>query len=227
MRFESALLATFIIYFVCLFGLSIRAYRRTHDLGDYILGGRKLGSIVTALSVGASDMSGWLLLGLPGAVYLSGLSEIWIGIGLIIGAYLNWLFVAKRLRLYSQQANNSLTLPDYFDNRFNDETGLLRLLSAIVILLFFTFYTASGLVGGAILFESSFGLAYADALVFGAAIIVAYTFVGGFSGGQLDRCPAGFANACRIVVCSNRGDKQCRWVRRNAGPTAISKFRQH
>jgi len=180
MRFESTLLVTFIVYFICLFGLSIRAYRRTHDLGDYILGGRKLGSVVTALSVGASDMSGWLLLGLPGAVYLSGISEIWIGVGLLIGAYLNWLFVAKRLRLYSLHANNSLTLPDYFANRFNDETGLLRLLSAMVILLFFTFYTASGLVGGAILFESSFGMAYADALVFGAAIIVAYTFVGGF-----------------------------------------------
>jgi len=160
--------------------LGLMAYRRTHSLDDYILGGRKLGSVVTALSVGASDMSGWLLLGLPGAIYLSGISEIWIGIGLLIGAYLNWLFVAKPLRIYSSHANNSLTLPDYFENRFQDKTRVLRLLSAFVILLFFTFYTASGLVGGAILFENSFGLDYNVALLSGAFIIVAYTFVGGF-----------------------------------------------
>ena len=136
--------------------------------------------MVTALSVGASDMSGWLLLGLPGAIYLSGLSELWIGIGLTLGAYLNWLFVAKRLRLYSQHAGNALTLPDYFENRFQDTTRILRTLSASVILLFFTFYTASGLVGGAILFENSFGLKYSTALLAGGLIIVSYTFVGGF-----------------------------------------------
>jgi len=135
---------------------------------------------VTALSVGASDMSGWLLLGLPGAIYLSGLSEIWIGIGLLLGAYCNWLFVSKRLRIYSQHAHNSLTLPDYFENRFNDKTRILRLVSAFVILLFFTFYTASGLVGGAILFENSFGLQYSTALISGGLIIVGYTFIGGF-----------------------------------------------
>ena len=160
--------------------LGIKAYRRTHSLDDYILGGRKLGSVVTALSVGASDMSGWLLLGLPGAIYLSGLSEIWIGIGLVLGAYCNWLFVSKRLRIYSAQANNSLTLPDYFENRFNDTTRVLRLVSAFVILLFFTFYTASGLVGGAILFENSFGMQYSTALISGGLIIVGYTFIGGF-----------------------------------------------
>ena len=125
-------------------------------------------------------MSGWLLLGLPGAIYLGGISEVWIGIGLVIGAYCNWLLVAKPLRLYSQRANNSLTLPDYFENRFNDKSRVLRVISALVILLFFTFYTASGLVGGAILFESSFGLEYSLALLAGAFIIVVYTFVGGF-----------------------------------------------
>ena len=125
-------------------------------------------------------MSGWLLLGLPGAIYLAGISEIWIGIGLVIGAYFNWLFVAKPLRVFSQEANNSLTLPDYFENRFNDKSRILRVISAIVILIFFTFYTASGLVGGAILFENSFGLQYSTALLIGAFIIVAYTFVGGF-----------------------------------------------
>ncbi len=180
MSFDTPLLVTFVAYLLLILFLGIKAYRRTHNLDDYILGGRKLGAVVTALSVGASDMSGWLLLALPGAIYLAGLSEIWIGIGLVTGAYCNWLFVSKRLRVYSQHASNSLTLPDYFENRFNDETRILRLVSAFVILLFFTFYTASGLVGGAILFENSFGLEYSTALLSGAFIIVAYTFIGGF-----------------------------------------------
>lgn len=180
MNFTSPLFITFSIYLILILFLGIAAYQRTHNLGDYILGGRKLGSVVTALSVGASDMSGWLLLGLPGAIYLSGLSEIWIGMGLLIGAYCNWFFISRRLRVYSEHAKNSLTLPDYFENRFNDETKILRIVSAIVILLFFTFYTASGLVGGAILFETSFGIDYSIALISGALIIVSYTFIGGF-----------------------------------------------
>lgn len=180
MKFDSPLFITFFIYLLLILIIGIVAYRRTHNLNDYILGGRKLGPLVTALSVGASDMSGWLLLGLPGAIYLSGLSEIWIGVGLLIGAYCNWLFVSRRLRVYSEHALNSLTLPDYFENRFNDETKILRIVSAIVILLFFTFYTASGLVGGAILFETSFGIDYSTALISGALIIVSYTFIGGF-----------------------------------------------
>ncbi len=180
MSIDSPLFITFVVYLLLILFIGIKAYQRTQDLSDYILGGRKLGSVVTALSVGASDMSGWLLLGLPGAIYLSGLSEIWIGVGLVIGAYCNWLFVSRRLRVYSEHAKNSLTLPDYFENRFNDETKVLRVVSATVILLFFTFYTASGLVGGAILFETSFGLDYSTALISGALIIVAYTFVGGF-----------------------------------------------
>ena len=180
MSFDAPLLITFVAYLTLILFLGIKAYKRTHSLDDYILGGRKLGWVVTALSVGASDMSGWLLLGLPGAIYFSGLSEIWIGIGLLLGAYCNWLFVSKRLRIYSQHANNSLTLPDYLENRFNDTTRVLRLVSAFVILLFFTFYTASGLVGGAILFENSFGLQYSSALIFGGLIIVGYTFIGGF-----------------------------------------------
>jgi sodium/proline symporter len=177
---EVPLLITFAAYLLLILVLGYKAFRRTHDLGDYLLGGRKLGAVITALSVGASDMSGWLLLGLPGAIYLAGLSEVWIGIGLLIGAYCNWFFVAKPLRIYTHHASDSLTLPDYFENRFKDNTRILRLLSAIVILLFFTFYTASGLVGGAILFENSFGLDYRIALLTGAFIIVSSTFIGGF-----------------------------------------------
>lgn len=180
MSLEFPVLASFVIYLVLIMAIGVVAYQRTRNLGDYILGGRRLGPLVTALSSGASDMSGWLLLGLPGAVYLSGLGEVWIGIGLVIGAWCNWLFISRRLRWYSQQAGNALTLPDYFENRFHDHSRVLRVLSALVILLFFTFYTASGLVGGAILFESSFGMDYGVALLVGALIIVSYTFLGGF-----------------------------------------------
>lgn len=180
MSFNAPLLFTFFVYLLLIFFLGAKAYGRTHSLDDYILGGRKLGPAVTALSVGASDMSGWLLLGLPGAIYLSGVSEMWIGVGLVIGAYFNWLFVARPLRVFSHEANNSLTLPDYFENRFCDDTRILRVISALVILLFFIFYTASGLVAGAILFETSFGLSYSVALTIGTVLIVAYTFFGGF-----------------------------------------------
>lgn len=180
MSLDPALLSSFVAYLMIIIIIGVIAYRRTHNIGDYILGGRRLGPLVTALSVGASDMSGWLLLGLPGAIYLNGLREVWIGIGLVIGAYASWILVSQRLRIYSQEARNSLTLPDYFENRFDDHSRLLRILSAFVILLFFTFYTASGLVGGAILFENSFGLDYHLALIVGALIIVSYTFFGGF-----------------------------------------------
>ncbi|MCB1670865.1 MAG: sodium/proline symporter PutP [Gammaproteobacteria bacterium] len=174
------LLFSFVAYLVLILVIGASAYTRTHDIDDYILGGRRLGAVVTALSVGASDMSGWLLLGLPGAIYLAGLSEVWIGIGLVCGAYTSWRLISRRLRVYSHHARNSLTLPDYLENRFADQSRVLRVLSAAVILLFFTFYTASGLVGGAILFESSFGLDYRIALYLGALVIVSYTFVGGF-----------------------------------------------
>ena len=180
MQFDLPLLVTVVSYLILVFYLGFVAYKRTHNISDYILGGRKLGSVVTALSVGASDMSGWLLLGLPGAIYLSGISAAWIAVGLVIGAYFNWLFVAKPLRVFSFAANNALTLPDYFENRFHDSSRVLRLLSAVVILVFFTFYTASGLVGGAVLFETSFGMDYSTALLLGAFIIVTYTFLGGF-----------------------------------------------
>jgi len=155
-------------------------YRRTGDLRDYVLGGRRLGGAVAALSVGASDMSGWLLLGLPGALYVSGMNQVWIAAGLSIGAYLNWQFVAKRLRNHTEMAGDAITLPDYLEKRFNDRSKVLRLTSAILILVFFTFYTSSGLVSGAILFEKSFGLDYSTALYVGTLVIVAYTFLGGF-----------------------------------------------
>ncbi|QYK11620.1 sodium/proline symporter PutP [Shewanella rhizosphaerae] len=180
MNIELPILVTFFGYLILMMGIGLWAYKATDSVDDYILGGRSMGPAVTALSVGASDMSGWLLLGLPGAVYLGGLGEAWIGIGLVFGAWLNWLFVAKRLRIYTQFTDNALTLPDFFEKRFEDKQSVLKLVSAITILVFFTFYTSSGMVGGAILFEKVFGLDYNLALLIGSGIIVAYTFVGGF-----------------------------------------------
>jgi len=180
MTIELPILITFVGYLALMMGIGLWAYKATDSVDDYILGGRGMGPGVTALSVGASDMSGWLLLGLPGAVYLGGLGEAWIGFGLVFGAWLNWLFVAKRLRVYTEFTDNALTLPDFFEKRFEDKNGILKLVSAVTILVFFTFYASSGMVGGAILFEKVFGLDYTLALIIGSAIIVAYTFVGGF-----------------------------------------------
>lgn len=179
MNIELPILITFIFYLGCMLLLGLYAYKKTNNHSDYILGGRSLSPSVAALSVGASDMSGWLLLGLPGAIYVSGVSEVWIGIGLVVGAALNWQFVAKRLRVYTEIAGDAQTLPDFLANRFGD-AGILKTVAAIAILIFFTFYTASGLVGGAILFEKVFGLDYFWALLIGTFIIVSYTFVGGF-----------------------------------------------
>ncbi|WP_180022298.1 sodium/proline symporter PutP [Acinetobacter sp. YH16044] len=173
-------LITFLFYIVAMVVIGLLAYRATSNFSDYILGGRRLGSFVTALSAGASDMSGWLLMGLPGAIYLSGLSEMWIAIGLIIGAWLNWLLVAGRLRVHTEVQNNALTLPDYFSNRFNDQKKILRIVSAVIILIFFAIYCASGMVAGARLFESMFGMSYSTALWISAIATVSYVFIGGF-----------------------------------------------
>jgi sodium/proline symporter len=156
------------------------AYRRTKNLSDYILGGRRLGSWVAAISACASDMSGWLLLGLPGYAYAAGLEAGWIALGLLVGTYFNWRLVAARLRQYSVIASDSQTLPEFFEQRFCDETRLLRIVSAIFILLFFLFYTSSGLVAGGKLFNAVFDLPYHWAVAVGAMVIVVYTFVGGF-----------------------------------------------
>ncbi|MEG1112703.1 MAG: sodium/proline symporter PutP [Hafnia sp.] len=177
---STPMLVTFLVYILGMIVIGLVAYRATNNFDDYILGGRSLGSVVTALSAGASDMSGWLLMGLPGAIYLSGISESWIAIGLTVGAYLNWKLVAGRLRVHTEANNNALTLPDYFTSRFEDTSKLLRVISAVVILVFFTIYCASGIVAGARLFESTFGMSYETALWAGAAATILYTFIGGF-----------------------------------------------
>ncbi|SFM19939.1 sodium/proline symporter PutP [Marinobacter zhejiangensis] len=171
---------TFVVYILLMLGIGYVAYRRTSNLSDYILGGRSLGPLPSALSAGASDMSGWLLLGLPGYAYAAGYEAIWIAVGLLAGTWLNWLFVAKRLRIYSYAAGDSLTLPSFFENRFHDTSRVLRVVSAFFILLFFLFYTSSGLVAGGKLFETVFGLNYQTAVVVGTLAVVSYTFFGGF-----------------------------------------------
>lgn len=171
---------TFLIYILGMLFLGLCGYVATKNLSDYILGGRRIGSWVTALSTGASDMSGWLLMGLPGAVFLSGISEMWIAVGLIIGAWLNWKFIAVRLRLYTEKSGNALTLPDYLSNRFEDHTHILRIIAAVVILVFFTLYCSAGVVASARLFQNVFGLSYDTALWLGTFTTIVYVFLGGF-----------------------------------------------
>lgn len=178
---DLAVISSFMVYMVLMLGIGCYFYFRTKNLSDFVLGGRELGPSVTALSAGASDMSGWLLLGLPGMIFSTGANGIWIAIGLIIGAFLNWHFVSQRLRISTEQLSNAITIPDYFANRFNDKSSILRVITAIVILVFYTLYTSSGLVGGAKLFEATFNLAYQDALLIGSIIIISYTFLGGYN----------------------------------------------
>ncbi|MEW8229197.1 MAG: sodium/proline symporter PutP [Candidatus Thiodiazotropha endolucinida] len=171
---------SFFCYLLTLLIIGVVAWRRTRNLSDFVLGGRSLGSWVTALSASASDMSGWLLLGLPGYAYLAGLESFWLALGLLIGTWLNWRLVAARLRIASEMSGNALTLPEYLSNRFNDASGLIRISSSFFILLFFLFYTSSGLVAGGKLFEAVFGLPYLWAVASGALIIILYTAFGGF-----------------------------------------------
>lgn len=178
---ETGTILALAIYFVAMLAIGLYAYRQSSsNLSEYMLGGRKLGPGITALSAGASDMSGWLLMGLPGALYTAGISQIWLAVGLILGAWANYLFLAPRFRIYTEIANDSITLPDYFEHRFADRTRLLRLISAVVIVVFFTLYTASGVVAGGKLFESVFQLDYIYGLALTVSVVIAYTLLGGF-----------------------------------------------
>ncbi|BAC13307.1 sodium:proline symporter [Oceanobacillus iheyensis HTE831] len=168
------------LYFLVMIAIGLYSYRKTSNLDDYMLGGRSLGPVTSALSAGASDMSQWLLMGLPGAIYLSGLAEGWIAIGLAIGAWLNWLIVAPRLRTYTEISNNSITIPSYLDNRFKNNSKILRIVSGAVILIYFTFYVSSGMVAGGVFFESSFNFNYHSGLIVVAVVTILYTLLGGF-----------------------------------------------
>lgn len=174
------IIAAFAAYMIMMIAIGALYMKKTNNSEDYFLGGRGLGGWVAALSAQASDMSGWLLMGLPGAVYAYGMGQAWIAIGLLTGTILNWVFISGRLRRYTIRANNSLTLPAYFENRFHDKKQILLIISSVVIVIFFLVYTASALAAGGKLFHLVFGLDYRIALTIGAAVILLYTFMGGF-----------------------------------------------
>src|SRR5690606_6192880 len=169
------------LYMLLMILIGLYSYKKsTSNSDEFLIGGRKMGAAVTALSAGAADMSGWLLMGLPGAMYLSGLSASWIAIGLTIGAFLNYVIVAPRLRVYTEVAKNAITLPVFFENRFHDKTQLLKIASSVLILVFFTLYTSAGMVSGGRLFESAFNMDYYTGLFVTSSVVVLYTFLGGF-----------------------------------------------
>lgn len=170
----------FVAYLAIMVVIGAVYMKKNNSAEDYFLGGRKLGGFVAALSAQASDMSGWLLMGLPGAVYALGTGQAWIAVGLFIGTVCNWLFIATRLRRYTIRANNALTLPTYLENRFHDKRRVLLFISSVTIVIFFLVYTASALAAGGKLFSSVFGVDYSIALTIGAVVILAYTFMGGF-----------------------------------------------
>ena len=170
-----------VIYLGVMLLIGLWSFNQSNDYEDYMLSGRSLHPFVAALSAGASDMSGWLLMGLPGALYMSGFGEMWMAIGLLIGAAANWMMVAPRLRAYTEVANNSITIPSFLENRFNDRSRAIRVVSGLIILVFFIFYVASGMTAGGRYFESTFNGDYLTGMIVIAAVTVAYTFIGGFT----------------------------------------------
>lgn len=194
------ILVIMIIYLAAMMGIGIWFSKKNRDADDFYLGGRKLGPLVTAMSAEASDMSSWLLMGLPGVAYLSGIADAgWTAIGLAIGTYLNWLIVAKRLRRYSEK-NHSITIPDFFSNRFLDKSNLLLAISAIFIVIFFIPYTASGFAACGKLFSSLFGIDYMPAMIISAVIIVGYTALGGFLAASTTDLIQSIIMTCALII---------------------------
>ena len=182
---QTYLIIALCLYFAAMIAIGIYAYRRTTDHEGYMLAGRRLPSWAAALSAGASDMSGWLMMGLPGAIYAAGLIEGWIAVGLTLGAYLNWRLVAPRLRSYTEVAQNSITIPSFFENRLHDGSRLLRVASGVILLIFFTFYVSSMLVAGGEFFVLAFNTSYLTGMLIVAGVTLAYTLIGGFLGASL------------------------------------------
>ena len=194
---QTGTLISLALYFLLMLAIGVYAWRKsTSTVGEYMLGGRSLGPAVTALSAGASDMSGWLLLGLPGAAFATGLPAAWIGIGLFVGALVNWIVVAPRLRVQTEELGDALTIPDWLSKRFPERGTALRLTSALVIVVFFTLYTSAGLVAGGKLFDTALGGSYATGLWVTAGVVVAYTLFGGFLAVSL----TDFVQGCIMMV---------------------------
>ncbi|MDO4241431.1 MAG: sodium/proline symporter PutP [Microbacteriaceae bacterium] len=188
------------IYFAAMIAIGVWAQSKNTNLDDYVLGGRRLSPTTAALSAGASDMSGWLLMGLPGALYVTGLVEIWIAIGLTAGAWLNWKFVAPRLRVYTEISSNSVTVPVFFHNRLRDKTKVLRIVTSLITLVFFTFYASSGMVAGGKFFQSSFGMEYHWGMLLIAGVTVCYTLFGGFLGASYTDMVQGLLMLAALIV---------------------------
>ena len=198
------------LYFVAMIAIGLWASRKNADLDDYMLAGRDMKPGVAALSAGASDMSGWLLMGLPGAIFAAGLVEAWMAIGLTVGAWINWKVVAPRLRAYTEVAGNSITIPSFLENRFKDRTHVLRIVAGVIILVFFTFYVSSGMVAGGKFVESTFGsdslyaqgvsVDYLTGMVVVAGITVLYTLFGGFLGASLTDVAQGLLMFAALLV---------------------------
>lgn len=194
---DTGVIISLTAYFLAMLGIGLWAWRNsTADIEGYLLGGRSLGPSVAALSAGASDMSGWLLLGLPGAAFVSGLSASWIAVGLFAGALVNYIVVAPRLRVHTEVTGDSITIPEFFEKRFEDRSHALRIVASIVIILFFTLYTSAGMVSGGKLFESAFGANYALGLWLTAGVVVIYTLFGGFLAVSL----TDFVQGCIMLV---------------------------
>jgi sodium/proline symporter len=194
---QTGTLIALAIYFIAMLGIGFYAWHKsTSDSEGYLLGGRGLGPAVTALSAGASDMSGWLMLGLPGAIFASGLGQAWIGIGLVIGAYLNYLLVAPRLRTYTELAGDAITVPDFLEERFHDKSRSLRLISALVIIIFFALYTSAGMVSGGKFAVSALGMDYHTGILLMGGVVVLYTVMGGFLAVSL----TDFVQGCIMVL---------------------------
>lgn len=188
------------VYFAAMLAIGFYAYKKTDSHEDYMLAGRDLPPWVAALSAGASDMSGWIMMGLPGAIYVSGLIEGWIAIGLTIGAYLNWRLVAPRLRAYTERSKNSITIPSFFENRLRDKSRALRIVSGVVILVFFTFYVASMMVAGGVFFQESFGSTYLWGMLLVAGVTIIYTLFGGFLGASLTDVVQGMMMMLALLI---------------------------
>ena len=192
------ILLAMVIYMAAVIAIGVVFAKRANASSDaYFLGGRSLGPWVTAMSAEASDMSGWLLMGLPGVAYWCGISDAaWTAIGLALGTYVNWLIVSKRLRRYSEKAGNAITLPEFFSNRFHEKTKVIMTIAAVFILIFFTIYAASCLVTCGKLFSTLFGLPYVPMMIVGAVFVLLYTLLGGF----LAESASDFMQAIVMVV---------------------------
>ena len=197
---ELLVIIAFVLYLGIMMAIGVYYSKKNNSMYDYVLGGRRLGPWATALSAEAADMSGWMMLGLPGAAYLSGLVSGWIAVGLGLGTWANWHFVAKRLRRFSENRNNAMTIPNFLMERYQDQSNILRIVPAIFIIVFFVLYAASAFVSGGKLFSTVFGLSYESAVLISVVVVVFYTILGGFLAVVTTECIQGLMMFFAILI---------------------------